>query len=162
MEHTKTCRGANVHGDAVWPMVPADLPHPCADLGQSPAPADALPLVADALLRRGESVRGGVDLVLSQPFGAGEASRRDVARIGTDGLHAVGGDIDLQAAERLADPAEGGVRGGDGAACSGVAPPGKTWRGPWLCLAGVLLSSPAAAADGGSDIDELQRRYAGE
>ena len=61
------------------------------------------------------------------------------------------------------------MRGGDGAACSGVPPPSKTWTRPWLRRLGVLLAglatlqaAPAAPADGGLDIDELRRRYAGE
>jgi hypothetical protein len=66
----------------------------------------ALPAVLGALLRCEKTIREGVELVLLQPLRTGGAAGCEVVRVRMDCLDVVGGDVELQPAQRLSDAAE--------------------------------------------------------
>jgi hypothetical protein len=68
--------------------------------------------VADRFERVQQAIGRVVQLVLLEPLHAGEAAGRDVARVGPDRHDALALDVDLEPAQRLADPAKGRVRVG--------------------------------------------------
>ena len=111
MQHAEARGGADVHRDAIR-VDRAFSANDLADARHRLIPGGALELVTAPEQRKLEAVGGRVGLVLLEPLDAGVPAGDHVVAVGAEGEEAVALELGLEAAEGLADAAEGRLGAG--------------------------------------------------